>query len=252
MTPVSIETYKSLKKQFSGPHPKGHKSVHPLKMSEEYHFQLMNANTTPVQMRCIVWMDNYFRSIGDQNPTRDEIHLDAGEKKQIYGVYLNDQRRALYSGEEVYSERSFLRTWETVFSHVKIRQYKAVSGKCGFCAKLTELRAGTHNNDDWKSIGELHALHRVTFMNERRCYYENIRRAVDQPDKYMSIIIDGMNQNHSQIPYLANIKEFPTPLKVHLIGVIEHGQNFVSDSFPSYNVSYIFWFHRECTSLTGV
>jgi hypothetical protein len=51
--------------------------------------------------------------------------------------------------------------------------------------------------------------------------------AETEPEKYMSIIIDGMAQNHTQLPYLANVKDFgDKKLDMHLEGVIEHGHSF--------------------------
>jgi hypothetical protein len=42
----------------------------------------------------------------------------------------------------------------------------------------------------------------------------------------MSIIIDGMDQNHSRIPYLGNQKQFPKTLDQGITGVKEHGVGF--------------------------
>jgi hypothetical protein len=64
-------------------------------------------------------------------------------------------------------------------------------------------------------------------MNERRVYYDKIMQALEFPDRFMSIIIDGMSQHRTQIPYIANLKQFDFPLRTHIVGVIEHGQNFV-------------------------
>lgn len=41
--------------------------------------------------------------------------------------------------------------------------------------------------------------------------------------KLFSIIIDGMDQNHSEIPYLGTQKDLTNPLKQHIVAVKEHG-----------------------------
>jgi hypothetical protein len=62
---------------------------------------------------------------------------------------------------------------------------------------------------------------------ERKKYYENMRKAIDEPKSFMSIIIDGMAKNHTVLPHIANMKQFSAPLGMHLQGVIiEHGQSF--------------------------
>jgi hypothetical protein len=39
-----------------------------------------------------------------------------------------------------------------------------------------------------------------------RQYYDKRTKAIQYPDKHMSIIIDGMAQNLTELPYLANQK----------------------------------------------
>jgi hypothetical protein len=71
---------------------------------------------------------------------------------------------------------------------------------------------------------DLHAFHRSMYMGERQTYYDRVALAIFQPSNYMSIILDGMNQNHSKIPYQANLKQFDPSLGQHLQGILEHGR----------------------------
>jgi hypothetical protein len=65
------------------------------------------------------------------------------------------------------------------------------------------------------------------FTAERQAYYDRRCNAILHPDRCMSINTDGMNQYHSRIPYLGNLQEFSRPLKQHIQGVLEHGEEFV-------------------------
>ncbi len=58
-------------------------------------------------------------------------------------------------------------------------------------------------------------------------YYSKINMAVQDPENYMSIISDGMAQGHTELPWMANLKQFPQTLPQHLQGIIEHGREFV-------------------------
>lgn len=58
-----------------------------------------------------------------------------------------------------------------------------------------------------RRVTSLHALHRYTYM-----HYVKINAAISSPHSSMSIIIDGMAQQHSELPYLANLKTFPSQL----------------------------------------
>jgi hypothetical protein len=137
---------------------------------------------------------------------------------QLKNVFLED---------DALSYSKFIELWKTGYSHVKIREYKAVTGKCSACALLNEARNKIENNVIRQKITDLHALHRVTFMSEKRTYYAKILRAIDEPESYWSGISDGFAQNHTQMPWLANLNTFPGALSPKLQGFLEHGQIFV-------------------------
>jgi hypothetical protein len=61
-------------------------------------------------------------------------------------------------------------------------------------------------------------------MAEKRKYYNKKNLAITQPDKYMSIIMDGMSQNHCELPWFGNLKQFQATLPQHLQAVYDHGQ----------------------------
>ena len=63
-------------------------------------------------------------------------------------------------------------------------------------------------------------------MGERSVYYAQRHLACQYPDEYMSIILDGMAQNHCVLPWQCNLKQFSEPLDQHIQGLIEHGKVF--------------------------
>ena len=104
--------------------------------------------------------------------------------------------------------------------------------------------------DNGCATPRLFAHHRYTFMKERRDYFTRRyyfsllfllyyliltasylqyfcrKLAIDHPDKYLSIIMDGMSQNHSELPYRCGKCDFPKKLVCHLQGSIVHGHEF--------------------------
>ena len=76
-------------------------------------------------------------------------------------------------------------------------------------------------NDDNNSMLYILNIHRC----ERKKYYHHCEKARNNPAKYLSIIIDGMDQNKTNIPNL-----FTTPkalqtvsrLQTHLTGVLAY------------------------------
>ena len=64
------------------------------------------------------------------------------------------------------------------------------------------------------------------FSSERRKYYKHSEKARRNPTKYLSIIIDGMDQSKTDLPHFSRKAKAVTGmtlLKTHLTGVIVHG-----------------------------
>ena len=127
------------------------------------------------------------------------------------------------TGEECLCRQNFGKLWRSCFSYVKIRAHKAVTGKCDACCYLSHSRRTYHDSEARTYITTMHALHRTMYMGERLEYYKRRQEALLYPDKVWSLIGDGMAQNHSQLPYLAAMKDTDR-LPQHLQGVLCHGK----------------------------
>jgi hypothetical protein len=93
-------------------------------------------------------------------PNSEEIHLEYMKELTLYNVYRSEVLFSL-------SISSFRWMWQNLFSHVKMREYKDVSGKCKTCEVLNRLRSQFSNATLKGLVTELHALHREMYMNER-------------------------------------------------------------------------------------
>jgi hypothetical protein len=120
-------------------------------------------------------------------------------RAEIYAEYLETRSGTMI---EAVSKSRFMTLWKQHFDNVKIREYKAVTGKCMVCAQLSNDRRMYKDAPRRQRITNLHALHRETYMNERRAYYARQQKALDNPLDFMSIICDGMQQTHTQLPWL--------------------------------------------------
>jgi len=83
------------------------------------------------------WLESYFMFHGDYMPNSEEIHLEPIDRVTIYREYVDDMKRLR---EEHLSITKFIFLWKEGFPNVKIREYKAVTGKCCPCAKCCDLR----------------------------------------------------------------------------------------------------------------
>lgn len=95
------------------------------------------------------------------------------------------------------------------------------------CFKLTELRRQRKDSTGRSLATALHAFHRSMYMGEKAAYYSRALQAKNDPNNYISLISDGMAQNHTKLPWLANLKDFSSSIPQHLQGIIDHGTEFV-------------------------
>lgn len=144
---------------------------------------------TVASLSCFAWMQSFFDAVGDKQPNHSEIHLEPTEVKTVHSEYhqvISD------AGEPVLEYTAFLNMWDSCFKHVKIREFKAVTGKCKTCTLLSEARRKQLSLAGRRYLTELHALHRSMYMGERLSYYERRNNAMLMPRSYWSGIGDGM------------------------------------------------------------
>ena len=118
-------------------------SAYGLKISQEDITAAMLPSTV-LSCYSAVWMERFFKLTGDAVPNSDgEIHLEKQEKKSIWTEYKEDFQS---KGRKYLTYSAFLELWRKAFSHVKVRAYKQVTGKCYTCLILGFLR--TRFRDD--------------------------------------------------------------------------------------------------------
>ena len=187
---------------------------------------------TEVSQAAYAWMDSWFNTVGDIIPTVSEIHLEPMYVKEIHAEYKLDQCHRHLTSLEV---NAFCEIWRSCFGHVKIREFKAVSGKCTICALLSHARKTFRDAKSREHITRMHALHRTMYMGERIAYNHRRNYAMAYPSLAWSFIADGMAQVHCVLPYSANLKQFGKPLSQHLQAVYHHG-TFISIFRTFHNV----------------
>jgi hypothetical protein len=93
---------------------------------------------SPTVLAAYGWMAEHFNLVGDMAPNCDgEIHLEPIKIVEVYGEHYMDMTNA---SMPCVSVDTFASIWLNCFSHVKIREFKAVSGKCQCCSNLSNMR----------------------------------------------------------------------------------------------------------------
>jgi len=174
---------------------------------------------TEGSMEMFFWMEEFFTVAGDHipNANNNEIHVDNLTYQEYYHIYLETAFHKL-------KITAFIWMWKNLFSHVKIREFKNVTGKCKTCESLSRLRCKFKNPKLKSYVTELHDCHRQMYMSERLKYYERRQEAINNPTKVLSCISDGMAQSHTSCPWLGNVNSVNKPLEQKILGIIDHGR----------------------------
>jgi hypothetical protein len=132
------------------------------------------------------------------------------------------------AGMTVPSQSFFLHVWRSheLCRMIKVRKYLRFA-KCTMCVRFRERRNETR---DPKTIADLNAevrAHHLDVKAERAGYYDRRLQACLHPTRYMSVIIDGADQQRYGLPHFCETDHSTMNshrIHLHLMGVLNHGR----------------------------
>jgi hypothetical protein len=179
----------------------------PLGIEDYMQYQFACVPDNPASLEAFLWMHKFFELVGDCAPNREN-------KVQLPGIYTKDSIFHIYhhhvetlftsNEHEPLGLRAFEKLWNNVFPNVTITKYCQVSGKCFSCHSLYERQEVFRCAEDLESIKTLSVIHKILIEMQRAAYMSNRQKAETMPDLYMSLIIDGMSQDHCKLPFYAS------------------------------------------------
>ena len=188
-----------------------------------------NSDRQPLQRDAIIsCLERMAETSGDRMPDWNEIHLPFFKKRDVY-FYLSQEFKILYPSDvKVPSKSYFYSTWKKYCRNIKVRKL----GRFAKCSTCEHLRKSIHDalcRKDFKTVHELRSQkteHNEFIARERREYKKKRDYARLQPNKYLSIIVDGADQSAFGLPHfmIKTKDDRGHSLKVRLIGLLEHNQ----------------------------
>ena len=186
-------------------------------------------------MEALDWMITFFTTTADKSPIGDNrVELNGlYSYDSIYGLFCKQTVNVLET-HPVVSGSTFRDIWKRCFPNVRIKKSLSVNGKCEVCALIFDREEFFRRREEVDYLKFLKYIHRHTVMRCREHYRDNRRLALLHPEIYMSIIIDGMQQSHCNLPHRANNKVYDKEVIQHIQGVRHHGlwDNFYR-TFPN-------------------
>ena len=182
----------------------------------------------------INWMEIYFSKQCDIMPTTGRLHLsDNFTRREVYQEYKDDM---LSQGVPYIQYRHFNRLWRLQFNNVVIPR-KVRMGVCSICASLKSMAKGGKSDDEIKNYKNLLKEHRESQALERSKAMHHRRKALQSPERYMCMIIDGMDQKKTCLPHFQRLpKDIGDEclVQMHLVGCLSYCQTIRPQVFLTY------------------
>jgi len=182
----------------------------------------------------IEWLDGFINSTGDYMPHKSEIHLPVGSIACLYAHY--NSYCATRDVVDTVSYETLRRAFQHVQEYVKIPKTKQFT-KCDECVRLDNIVKQAKTKLEKKVAMKNKAAHTEWQTQERKAYYRHRFLAVSQPEEYACIIIDGMDQNKTNVPRFS--RRLPKKcdnqeqLGCTIIGALVHGDEPVMHYMPN-------------------
>lgn len=177
---------------------------------------------SPAQIFAKLFIIDYVESFADVSPNSNDEFVTASTRKQVFDEYEEYCNR--HNVEPIGLMR-FYKIWSVLFPTLKLRPWKNVVGKCDVCYEIDRRRkSGECTRCEHEALKQLHHLHRGGLvMIEREKYKKRVKHALEYPKTVLSMIVDGMDQNHSRCPYLGTQSQNAHSLRQHIQGALVHG-----------------------------
>ncbi len=188
-----------------------------------------NSDRGPLQRDAVItFLERTADNCGDKMPDLNEIHLPYFRKRDVYAHFKDEFSILNNTGVKCPSKSYFYGTWKKYNRNIKVRKLGRFA-KCTVCEQLRKTIHDAAARRDFKNLAiyrRKKAVHNELIAKERREYKKKRDQARLQPDRFLSIIVDGADQSAFGLPHfmIKTKDDRGHSLKVRLIGLLEHNQ----------------------------
>ena len=144
------------------------------------------------------WMKDYVVDHGQAIPNKEEFHLQRGVSKA--DVWMEYKRAMNNLGEPTTLKYPhFINLWNNEFKHVKVMPSTDFA-RCDLCERCQEQLSSDLPMEITKDLQLVYATHLRNQCEARQLFYRHNYKAKKNPEKYLSLINDGMTQNTTRLP----------------------------------------------------
>lgn len=195
----------------------------------------------PLRDEIVAWMSIFCKHVGDKLPDQQITVLPYRSLAAVYEEYVDDLNSvgSLAFGKPAKSSHFYdIFAKESANMKVRLSRDSGNFVNCKICdAYATHLRTARTWEHRLK-IKEYRRKHLAKQRQQRDKYYKHRRKAMSPEGRkrYLSMIIDGMDQKKTYVPVMGSRIKDESPLVQRLIGVKVHGHRsyvfIVDDNTP--------------------
>ncbi|VDI59751.1 Hypothetical predicted protein [Mytilus galloprovincialis] len=171
----------------------------------------------------IVWLKDFTNTYAAAMPDSSQLHLPCClTKTSVYELMKFDLTDI---GETCLSMSHFLCIWRRDLRHIAIPKTSRFS-ECTICSLIKKSLSETKDKQVRSGLLEQRNKHLWQQRSERQKYYKHQMKSKREPSKYLSIIMDAMDQNKTMIPHFNKPPKSTDgmwKLKTHLLAAKVHG-----------------------------
>lgn len=176
-----------------------------------------------IAREALVWLDKQAQFEEMMPHEKQAIYqFNHPSRKYVHGLYVQDMKA---KEERAIQYSQFLKIWLSERSHYVLRKYMLLS-KCTSCQKFRAEWIATKCEVARKILRAQRIEHLKQVRQERLRYTEKRQAAIEKPNEFLSMIVDGTDQASWAIPHFKQADKMTDSVfksTAHLTGALVHG-----------------------------
>ena len=168
------------------------------------------------------WLEIYANDVGGNMPHEDCTVLPYRNITPIFEEYEKDMQM---DNEHPVHKSYFFKCFNSLANKLKIKLARDTGtfARCAVCNAYDARLRAAKTPMERAQLKRFRASHHNKQTVQRLKYYKHRRKARKNPSRYLSIIIDGMDQKKTNCPAMGKFTKDDPPLVQRVMGVKVHG-----------------------------